>query len=103
MIGLFNRARGMEIKRHWDLIPIDTDVLITHGPPMGIRDLCANGERVGCEDLLQAIISIKPRIHAFGHIHEGQGTTRVDKTIFVNACCLDERYNPAHDPIDVGL
>lgn len=99
----FNRARGAEIKKHWDLIPIDTDVLITHGPPFGILDLCAHGERVGCNDLLDAVIKIGPRIHAFGHIHEGYGTLRVDKTLFVNACNLDERYIPAHPSIDIGL
>lgn len=99
----FNRLRGSEIKKHWDLIPTDTDVLITHGPPYGIRDLCAKNERVGCNDLLDTIIKIRPQIHAFGHIHEGYGTSRVDKTLFVNSCCLDERYFPAHEPIDIGI
>lgn len=27
----FNRKRGKEIKKHWDLIPSDTNILITHG------------------------------------------------------------------------
>lgn len=31
----FNRHRGEAIKHHWDLIPHDTDVLVTHGPPYG--------------------------------------------------------------------
>ena len=99
----FNRSRGEEIKRHWDLIPMGTDVLITHGPPFGILDMCANGERVGCKDLLETIAKIRPRIHAFGHIHEKFGTARVDKTIFVNACCLNELYAPTHNPIDIGI
>jgi Icc-related predicted phosphoesterase len=34
----FNLNRGEEIKKKWDLIPNDTDVLITHGPPYGILD-----------------------------------------------------------------
>lgn len=97
----FNRKRGIEIKKHWDLIPSDTDVLITHGPPNGILDLCASGDRVGCEDLLQTITKIKPKIHAFGHIHEGYGVTQIDSTLFVNACNLNERYMPAHDPIEI--
>jgi predicted phosphodiesterase len=29
----FNRDRGAEIDRHWQLIPPDVDVLLTHGPP----------------------------------------------------------------------
>ncbi len=99
----FNRTRGVEIKRHWDLIPTDTDVLITHGPPFGILDLCFHGERVGCNDLLEAVMKIKPKIHAFGHIHEGHGTLKIDNTLFVNACNLDEKYLPAYPAIDVEL
>ena len=99
----FNRVRGEEIKRHWDLIPMDTDVLITHGPPFGLLDMCANGERVGCKDLLETIAKIRPRVHAFGHIHEKYGIARVDKTIFVNACCLNESYVPTHNPIDIEI
>ncbi|HND88343.1 MAG TPA: metallophosphatase domain-containing protein, partial [Saprospiraceae bacterium] len=34
----FNRRRGPDIRRHWDLIPEDTDILLTHGPPYGILD-----------------------------------------------------------------
>tara|TARA_Y100000296_G_C5174834_1_gene259491 strand:- start:2061 stop:2591 length:531 start_codon:yes stop_codon:yes gene_type:complete len=29
----FNRKRGNEIRKHWELIPTNTDVLLTHGPP----------------------------------------------------------------------
>lgn len=31
----FNLERGEPIKEKWDLIPDDTDILITHGPPIG--------------------------------------------------------------------
>ena len=34
----FNRQRGAEIKKHWDLIPENTDILMTHGPAFGIHD-----------------------------------------------------------------
>ena len=88
----FNRQRGEEIRAHWNLIPEDTDVLITHGPAFGILDICADGSRVGCEDLLQTIRRLKPEIHAFGHIHESYGIRERDGTIFVNACILDEHY-----------
>jgi len=33
----FNRERGEDICKHWDLIPDDTDILITHGPAFGIH------------------------------------------------------------------
>jgi Icc-related predicted phosphoesterase len=99
----FNRQRGDEIQKHWDLIPANTDVLITHGPPFGILDLCHHGERVGCLELLKTVEKIKPRIHAFGHIHEAYGTTQIDKTLFVNACNLNEKYKLTNPPIDIDL
>ena len=35
MSGAFSAERGQEILTRWDAIPDDTDVLITHGPPLG--------------------------------------------------------------------
>src|SRR5690606_2941656 len=35
----WNRGRGEDIKKHWDLIPNDTDLLLTHGPPVDILDI----------------------------------------------------------------
>jgi len=69
----FNLDRGEEIKKKWDLIPMDTDVLITHGPPYGILDLTHEGEKVGCEELMKAVLRVQPKIHIFGHIHEAYG------------------------------
>jgi hypothetical protein len=53
------------------------DVMMTHGPPMGIRDAIIRGENVGCEHLLRAARRCRPRLHCFGHIHEGWGAERV--------------------------
>ena len=55
------------------MIPLDTDVLITHGPPFGILDRCYDDQRVGCEELLKAVKRVKPKLHVFGHIHENYG------------------------------
>lgn len=88
----FNRQRGEDIRRHWDLIPADTDVLITHGPAAGILDRTVYGESVGCDDLILKIKEIKPRLHIAGHIHEGYGQIEKDGTVFMNASVLDEDY-----------
>lgn len=90
----FNRQRGADIKRHWDLIPQDTDVLITHGPPFGILDYAPRGGSVGCHDLLAAIIKSNVKLHVFGHIHEGRGSSKVGDILYVNAACLDGGYQP---------
>ena len=55
-----------------DPIPDGVDLVMTHGPPKGILDWCPHGN-VGCENLLQAIRRVKPIMHCFGHIHEGNG------------------------------
>ncbi|KAF1916703.1 ser/Thr protein phosphatase family protein [Ampelomyces quisqualis] len=53
------------------------DVMMTHGPPMGVLDRATTGDNVGCEHLLRAARRCKPRLHCFGHIHEGWGARRV--------------------------
>lgn len=95
----FNRQRGADIKKHWDLIPDNTDILITHGPPFGILDRTQRGENVGCEDLLECVNKIKPKYHVFGHIHEAYGFAEKEHTTFINASVLDERYHLVNDPI----
>ena len=46
---------------------------------MGIRDETFHGkEHVGCDHLRRAVKRCKPRIHCFGHIHEGWGAERMD-------------------------
>jgi Icc-related predicted phosphoesterase len=93
----FNLRRGPEIAAKWELIPDDTDVLVTHGPPVGILDYVPRGQQhVGCTDLLARVAEVKPRVHAFGHIHEGAGVLERDGTTFVNASICDEKYRPVN-------
>jgi len=94
----FNRDRGDEIKKHWELIPDDTNVLITHGPPFGILDETVYGNRTGCEDLLLRVDQVKPKFHIFGHIHEDYGNFKKGETSFVNASVLDDWYVMKNQP-----
>jgi hypothetical protein len=50
--------------------PDGIDVLITHGPPFAHLDLL----KLGCPYLLQTLWRVRPRLHVFGHVHEGSGT-----------------------------
>lgn len=95
----FNRQRGDSIKKHWDLIPDSTNILITHGPPFGILDRTTRGDHVGCEELLESVHKIKPKYHVFGHIHEAYGVSEKEHTTYINASVLNERYHLVHDPI----
>ncbi len=95
----FNRQRGAAIKKHWDLIPEDTDILMTHGPVHGILDKTNTGVAAGCEELLKTINNSKIKLHVSGHIHEGYGERVVDGIRYINASVLDIRYRQVNDPV----
>jgi len=107
-----------KIHNVWDMIPDNTDILVTHGPPMGILDgainwnslyrfreenVEMNAKLVGCADLYKAIVNrVKPKYNIFGHIHEfgGQTLKMVNcETTFINAAVVDEHYYPKHNGV----
>jgi Icc-related predicted phosphoesterase len=85
---------------YWDLIPYDTDILVTHGPPAYVLDKCPGGN-VGCDRLLETVQDIKPKYHVFGHIHESAGDINIFDTQFINAAVLDGRYDFNNNKIKV--
>ena len=100
----FNRLRGEDIKTHWDMIPEDTDILITHGPPKGILDQVGdNYESQGCEHLWNRVLEVNPIIHCFGHIHEGYGAKEFHGINFINASALNHRNVYQNKAIDLIL
>lgn len=99
----FNLPRGEALARKWRQIPTSTDVLITHGPPRGVLDVSSRGEACGCDDLLEAVEEKRPRVHIFGHIHEGHGWTRRGETLFVNASSCTAAYRPTNKPIVIDV
>lgn len=93
----FNRWPGEDIEKHWDLIPDDTEILITHGPAWGILDFIPfQNKGVGCPSMLHTIETRlkKLKLHVFGHIHEGAGYTYKNGRTHVNASVLDGQYQP---------
>ncbi|GMR56500.1 hypothetical protein PMAYCL1PPCAC_26695, partial [Pristionchus mayeri] len=100
----FYRARGHKILQKWNLIPANTDVLITHTPPLGHGDFNAwskcDGVLAGCAELLNTVEKrVKPRYHIFGHIHQKHGVTTNGVTTFINAALTDHKLRPEYDPI----
>lgn len=91
------------IQPHWDLIPSTVDILITHGPPIGILDMSVyNGALCGCPRLLKKIKEVKPKYHVFGHIHFYGGQTKQEgETIFINASVCNEQYRPVNQIISI--
>jgi predicted phosphohydrolase len=99
----FNLPRGERLREKWALIPAGIDVLVTHGPPFGVRDRVLDGTPVGCEELLSAIARVRPRVHVFGHIHEGYGVERVGATLHANASSCTFAYAPVNPAIVIDL
>tara|TARA_R110002094_G_scaffold138498_2_gene129838 strand:- start:693 stop:1313 length:621 start_codon:yes stop_codon:yes gene_type:complete len=99
----FNLQRGPALAAKWALIPTDTDVLVTHGPPFGILDMTARGEPAGCHELACELARVRPRLHVFGHIHEAYGQLKRNGTTFVNACNCTLHYQPDNPAIVIDL
>lgn len=93
----------------WGMIPDNTDILVTHGPPHGILDEVIyydnrTGEHgvrhCGSTTLRDHVIRIKkPKYHIFGHIHPGYGELDMYGVKFINAALLDDRYELVNRPI----
>jgi len=94
------QRRGEELRLKWEEIPLDTDILITHGPSWGVVDevVGREGDHLGCELLAERIKVVKPKIHVCGHIHSGHGYHFDGTTHFFNASILNERYVYGYKP-----
>lgn len=99
----FNLDSESALAQKFDLIPKDTQVLITHGPPYGILDQCPDGRRVGSQALYQSVMEVKPEVHCFGHIHHSAGMYLFNGTTFVNAASLNEQYLVANEPVVIEI
>jgi predicted phosphodiesterase len=98
----FNLPRGAPLADKWKMIPADTDVLITHGPPRGFGDRATMPNRLGCDDLLTRVRAVKPSVHLFGHIHEDGGAWDDDGTWLVNCTTWECERAPTIVDLDDG-
>ena len=100
----FNRTEE-KMKQHWEGIPDNTDVLITHCPPHMIRDFAMySNENVGSPSLRDEVLNrIKPKISVMGHVHEGYGVTIQDNITFINASVLNRKYEYVNKPIVIEI
>ena len=100
----FNRPES-KLKEHWSAIPDKTDVLITHCPPYMIMDYVPYSmQHEGSPSLYKEVVErIKPKIHCFGHIHEGYGIKIIDDITFINASNLDGDYMCVNEPVLIEI
>lgn len=87
------------LKKKWEMIPSNIDILVTHCPAYNILDRTVDGTLTGCKLLKDELIRIQPKYHIFGHIHEAYGEMIVGNTTFINASICDENYKPVNAPI----
>jgi Icc-related predicted phosphoesterase len=103
----WNYQRGKEIGKIWDLIPQDTNVLITHGPPYGILDSVQDHARgpQGCEMLNKKVKQLPNlKAHVFGHLHQDGGKmVKLGNTIFANVAICDDAYSTSREPTIIEI
>jgi hypothetical protein len=96
----FNKDRGYDINEVWSTIPMDTDIVITHGPIYGYCDRTSReGLNVGCADLYHRLNEVKPHLHFSGHIHEAYGYRHTDWGYAFNGCNCDLSYLVNNKPM----
>lgn len=83
-------------------IPVATDVVVCHGPPLGYGDRTPHGH-VGSAALTETIDRVNPGLVVCGHIHSGAGRYARGEVSIINASIVDERYEPIRQPDVVEL
>lgn len=125
----FGEGWAYNVKRdkldaYWAEIPALTDIVVTHGPPLGILDHTQCGTSIntdptwgntclyscGDKSLLNHIRRVNPQLHVFGHIHNedrcpNASIMRIqgNRTLFANASCLDLDYNVCNNGHTITL
>ena len=91
------RFYGIAYNHPETLIPLGTDIVVTHEPPVMILDESV-GIHWGNAPLRNRIMEVKPRYHLFGHSHGGYGTVKQDNIVYSNAALLDDMNRLVRKP-----
>lgn len=97
-------------------IPDYVDIVVSHGPPKGLRDeigywthtkdsddLIVVKENVGSEALRDRLMQLNALITVVGHIHPAYGYTHFYNTLIANAALTDEQYKLVKKPLEIIL
>lgn len=104
----FNTNRGYDMNEVCNLIPLDTDILISHGPMRYHCDYADySKDNVGCDDLYNRVREVKPHLHMCGHIHPAYGYRSILHSDVwggawtFNASCVNGIHSFVHNPISI--
>src|SRR5262249_50972236 len=92
-----------QLQQFWDFIPVETQVLLVHGPPFGYGDtvigkVTGDELHVGSRSLDETLSRLENlRLVVYGHIHEGAGIYRHSTGVpLFNAALMDVQYIPTN-------
>ena len=96
-----------DLAKIWRSIPVDTDIVVTHGPAYGRGDRVENAygkdPNAGSLDLYNRLAKLRRlKLHVTGHIHEAAGLY-LGKWTTINASICDLSYVPCNQPISVHM
>lgn len=85
-------------------IPLDTDIILSHGAPFEIGDELFNAESnrytlTGSPSLRKRALAIKPKLCIFGHIHSQYGLYEVEGITFANVSLVNDDREPVNPPM----
>ncbi len=121
--GWAYNVKRSKLDEYWKDIEEGTDIVVTHGPPLGILDHTQSGTNIntdasgstvvmscGDKSLLNHIKRVKPVLNIFGHIHDedrcsNAGIMQVNglRTKFINASVLNLDYDKCNDGIIIEI
>jgi Icc-related predicted phosphoesterase len=88
----------------FDGAPRDIDVLVTHGPPLGIRDDDISDTHFGSRHIARFLNRCPLlRAHIFGHVHEQYGQGKIGEILFANASTCDRGYDPVNPALVLDI
>lgn len=87
-------------------IPADTDVVISHGPPLGILDYTIpryGSQHAGSQAAIDMLERVRPQLFFCGHIHEGYGKRAYGDTMCYNTSRMTVDYAPVNSGVEVAI
>ena len=95
-----------QLKDKFDLIPEDTDILISHGPCFGRLDYTLYGEDAGSTSLRATVDVLRGKrlkYHIHGHIHEAYGRHEEGGLITLNVSRMTRAYIPTNKIVNIEI
>ena len=99
-----------DLKEKFSEIPEGLDILLTHDVAYGYADQSLQDigwgteEHFGTVELRDAILEKKPKFHFSGHIHTADhNLIMIGDTKHYNVSYIDEKYNPAFEPLYLDI